>query len=183
MARAGRAADAADPALVTDIGNDLMYEAPIDQIAAWVERCSSTNFWRNVRIVMTRLPVGNIDHVPEWKFRVLRRLMFPKGSLPYATIAARARELDERLVDLAAAHNVTLVEQQRAWYGWDPIHLKSQVWPTAWHTILSPLTGGAVAPPRRIRAWRKRSTCAAARRRGGGGSASSSEDASPAPTG
>jgi hypothetical protein len=129
--------DVPTAALVTDIGNDLMYEAPVEKIVTWVTSCLDELARHQARIVMTRLPVANIDQVPEWKFRVLRRAMFPRGSLPYATIAARARELDDRLHAIAVERGITQIEQSPAWYGWDPIHLKSSSWPTIWHHILS----------------------------------------------
>ncbi len=133
-------------ALVTDIGNDLMYEAPVDKIVAWVTGCLDALEKHEARIVMTRLPVANIDRVPEWKFRMLRRAMFPLGRLPFATIAARARELDGRLSEIAHERGIALVEQSSDWYGWDPIHLKSSSWPTVWHHILSGWNAGQSPP-------------------------------------
>jgi hypothetical protein len=136
-------------ALVTDIGNDLLYEAPVERIVEWVTRCLDALDERKARIVMTRLPVANIEHVPEWKFRLIRRLSFPRGRSSFNTIATRARELDERLAEIAAARQITVVEQHRAWYGWDPIHLTSRAWPAAWHRILSPLGDAPVEPAAR----------------------------------
>jgi hypothetical protein len=124
-------------ALVTDIGNDVMYEAPVEKIVEWVTRCFDQLDRYGARIVMTRLPVANIDRVPEWKFRVLRRLMFPRGRIPYAAIAARARELDERLSEVATRRGIAQVRQDPAWYGWDPIHFRSSAWPEVWHRVLS----------------------------------------------
>ena len=131
-------------ALVSDIGNDLLYEAPVERIVDWVSGCLDKLEGLEARVVMTRLPMDNIEHVPPWKFRLLRRLMFPRGTLSYETIAGRARELDERLRTIAAERNVKLVEQSRAWYSWDPIHIKSEAWPQAWHHILS---GWTESPP------------------------------------
>ena len=136
-------------ALVTDIGNDLLYEQPIEKIADWVSRALDKLIEQDAKIVMTRMPVANIDHLPEWKFRVLRRAMFPRGRLPFREIALRARELDSRLVEVAAARGIPLIEQQRAWYGWDPIHLKSGAWPRAWQQILSAWTGAPADPAAR----------------------------------
>jgi hypothetical protein len=141
--------DVPTAALVTDIGNDLLYEAPVERIVEWVTRCLDNLIELNVRTVMTRLPVANIEHVSEWKFRVIRRLSFPKGRSSFATIAGRARELDQRLLEVASARGIATVEQQRAWYGWDPIHLTSRSWPAAWHKILSPLGDAMVEPAKR----------------------------------
>ena len=133
-------------ALVTDIGNDLLYETPVDKIVTWVTGCLDKLAALDARVVMTRLPVENLDHVPEWKFRLLRRLMFPRGGLRFATIKERVHDLDARLRELAAARGIPLVEQPPAWYGWDPIHLHRRQWPSAWHTILSSWSDNPPAP-------------------------------------
>ena len=93
---------------------------------------------------MTRLPMDNIEHVPPWKFRLLRRLMFPRGTLSYETIAGLRPRAGRAAATIAAERNVKLVEQSRAWYSWDPIHIKSEAWPQAWHHILS---GWTESPP------------------------------------
>ncbi len=133
-------------ALVTDIGNDLMYEAPVAKIVDWVSHCLDALQTHQARIVMTRLPVRNVELVPPWKFRLLRRLMFPLGTMPYSTLKERVDDLDRRLADIAAARGITLVEQDPAWYGWDPIHLKSPLWPSAWHHIVSGWSDAATEP-------------------------------------
>lgn len=136
-------------ALVTDIGNDLLYEEPVDKIVAWVTACLDKLERLQARVVMTRLPVENLDHVSEWKFRLLRRLMFPGGALPYATITERVHELDARLHELSVTRAIPLVEQPPAWYGFDAIHLKRSCWPAAWHQILSGWNDNPPAPPSR----------------------------------
>jgi len=123
-------------ALVTDIGNDLLYETPVDIIARWVTQNLDALLDLNARVVMTRLPVGNIDGLAEWKFKALRRVMFPKGRLPLSAIAERAHELDARLVEAATARQIKMVQLPPAWYGFDPIHMKRSAWPLAWHEIL-----------------------------------------------
>jgi hypothetical protein len=146
-------APASTAALVTDIGNDLLYETPVDTIAGWVTHSLDALLDLNARIVMTRLPVGNIDGLPEWKFRMLRRVMFPKGRLPLSAIAERAHELDERLVAVATARNIKMVELIPQWYGFDPIHIKPACWATAWHEILSRWSDGAEAPTPTASKW------------------------------
>jgi hypothetical protein len=121
---------------VTDIGNDLLYEQPVDMIAGWVTQTLDRLLDLNTRIVMTRLPIGNIEGLAEWKFRMLRRMMFPKGRLPLSAIAERARELDQRLGEIATARQIKQVVLTPEWYGFDPIHIKPSCWPAAWHETL-----------------------------------------------
>ncbi|HEY2837956.1 MAG TPA: hypothetical protein VGJ26_02320 [Pirellulales bacterium] len=133
-------------ALVTDIGNDLLYESSVDTIARWVTQSLDELLALDARIVMTRLPIGNIEGLAEWKFRMLRRVMFPKGRLPLSAIAERARELDARLVEAATARRIQMVELTPEWYGFDPIHIKPSCWPTAWHEILRRWSDAEDAP-------------------------------------
>jgi hypothetical protein len=58
----------------------------------------------------------------------------------FATISAQACELDQRIVELARARGVGLVEQQTLWYGWDPIHIRRRFWASAWRQMLAPWT-------------------------------------------
>ncbi len=65
-------------ALVTDIGNDLFYDQPLDQIVGWVECCLARLAALDARIVMTRLPIVNLPRLSERRFRLLRKIFFPK---------------------------------------------------------------------------------------------------------
>lgn len=125
-------------ALVTDIGNDLMYEAPVERIVDWVGECIDRLLAIDARVAVSRLPLANIATLSEFKFRVLRQLMFPLGRLDLATISARAIELDERIVELACSRGVALVQQRTEWYGFDPIHFRRRNWPAAWRQMLAP---------------------------------------------
>ena len=125
-------------ALITDIGNDLLYEAPVERIVFWVGQCLDRLLAIRARVVISRLPVANIASLSELRFRLLRRAMFPLGRLDFATISARAFELDQRIVELAVSRGVALVEQQALWYGWDPIHIRRRYWATAWRQMLAP---------------------------------------------
>jgi hypothetical protein len=127
-------------ALVTDIGNDLLYEAPVERIVDWVGQCLDRLLAKGARVAISRLPVANIAALSELRFRLLRRVMFPLGRLDFATISARAFDLDRRIVELARARDVGLVEQQTLWYGWDPIHIRRRFWPSAWRQMLAPWT-------------------------------------------
>jgi hypothetical protein len=44
-------------ALITDIGNDLFYEASVERIAEWIEQCLSRLAPLCERIVVTQLPL------------------------------------------------------------------------------------------------------------------------------
>lgn len=134
-------------ALVTDIGNDLFYGASPDQIAGWVEQCLDRLAAVEATIVMTRMPVCNLDHVRDWQFRLVRSVLFPGCRLTLAELAERALTLDARLVEIARQRGCRTVEPQACWYGFDPIHIKRQHWRGAWGEILAPWSAEQECPP------------------------------------
>jgi hypothetical protein len=129
-------------ALVTDIGNDLVYDVEVPQVAAWIEAAIDRLERAQARVVMTLLPVETIKTLSEWRFRIFRTLLFPRCSLSLQTLATRAYELNDRVRELGQRRGVRLVEQRAWWYGLDPIHPRIRHWPTVWHEYLSPWREG-----------------------------------------
>jgi len=123
-------------ALLTDIGNDLFFEALPEQIVAWVENCLERLAQVEARAVMTRMPMFNLDRMNARWFLVMRSIFFPFSRLTLPVLGQRARELDERLCRLAHERGCRLVEQRAGWYGLDPIHIKLAHWSAAWHDVL-----------------------------------------------
>jgi hypothetical protein len=137
-------------ALITDIGNDLLYHAPVDQIVAWITRLLERLEGLGIRTTMTGLPICNLTELSPTRFLFFRSLFVPVCRLSRDETVRRAVELDDRLRELASRRGVNWLEQRADWYGIDPIHLRARAWPTAWHEILSSLaTGDNAAPPPR----------------------------------
>jgi hypothetical protein len=124
-------------ALVTDVGNDLLYGVPVPQIASWVESCLDRLRSAGARIVLTALPLCTIERISPKQYLMLRSILIPRCRLPRDTVLDRARQLDRRLRDMAHKHEIALVEHRPEWYGFDPIHLRRRSFPTAWPEILS----------------------------------------------
>lgn len=124
-------------ALITDVGNDLLYDVPVPQIVAWVETCVERLQRFGARIVLTPLPLRGIRGLARTKFVILRSVLFPGCRLTHAMVLQRAAELDRGLRTLAHDHGVRLVEHQAGWYGFDPIHIRWWRRPAAWHEMLS----------------------------------------------
>ena len=66
-------------ALVTDIGNDIVYGSDSEQIIQWVEICLEKLSQQYDRLIVTRLPHETILATPPGKFRFLSSLLFPKS--------------------------------------------------------------------------------------------------------
>jgi hypothetical protein len=133
-----RAPTLATAALITDVGNDIVYGASVAEIVAWVQSCVEQLTRLNARIVMTQLPLQTVRTISERRFRFFRSILFPSSRVPLRTAVDRAIELNERLCDLCARHAIAFVEPRPAWYGFDPIHIRMRHWPQAWLEMLRP---------------------------------------------
>jgi hypothetical protein len=142
-------------ALITDVGNDLLYEQPVEQIAAWVEQCLERLQRVDARIVVTRLPLVNLETLSPRRYAAVRSLFFPRCRLNLAEVCQRAHQLDQRLGELAMARGVPTIAPRREWYGLDPIHVLRRRRPEAWREILSGWTGCAVNAARDAIGWHR----------------------------
>jgi hypothetical protein len=123
--------------LITDIGNDLLYEQPIERIAGWVEECLSRLAALEARTVVTLLPVDNLLTLSRARFQLMRTIFFPHSRISLDQVAERALALNERVRRLARDFGCGLVAQRSSWYGFDPIHIRARHRPTAWREILA----------------------------------------------
>ena len=124
-------------ALVTDIGNDVVYGASVDTIAGWVELCLDRLTAHGARIVLTLLPMESLACLSRWRFEVARGILFPGKRISMTYALECAHELNERLRGLGADRGVRLIEQERGWYGLDPIHITQRRLKGVWAHILS----------------------------------------------
>jgi hypothetical protein len=130
-------------ALVTDVGNDLLYEQSVEQIERWVATCIDRLAAHTDRVVLTLLPEVSPRTIGLARFLFFRTLFVPACRLSLAEIATRAAALNDVLSRLAATAGVRLVAHDPAWYGLDPIHVVSRARHTAWERMLSPGRGVA----------------------------------------
>lgn len=125
-------------ALVTDVGNDLMYEVAPEIICRWVEKILSRCQSVARRVVVTELPLATIERLGPRRYALLRRIVFPRCRLSLDEARRRARVVNEALRAAAAWHGATVVAHDAAWYGFDPIHVRRTQFARAWATILAP---------------------------------------------
>lgn len=111
-------------ALITDIGNDLMFEVPADEVAKWIESCVERLAQRDAKIVMTQLPLENIEHIGPRKYALMKRLMFPRSGISLTDLRIEVEKLSNALLEMSGRHDIQMVMPSRQWYGWDPIHIR-----------------------------------------------------------
>lgn len=124
-------------ALITDIGNDILYGVEVPQIVAWVAVAIDRLQSAEARICMTLLPVSSIECLGPTRFVLFRQLLFPRCRLSLSEVCRRAAGIHDELLKLGQSRGVSLVEHDALWYGFDPIHIRQRHWRTAWPRILS----------------------------------------------
>jgi hypothetical protein len=137
-------------ALVTDVGNDVLYGAAPDRILTWVEQAVARLQDQGAEVVLTDLPMESIETIGRLRFAAFRSLFVPSCRLDVDEVRLRSRTVQQGLIDLASRREIVLVRLQPEWYGIDPIHIRPRYWAAAWRTILSGGDSSAVdvAPQR-----------------------------------
>jgi hypothetical protein len=123
-------------ALVTDIGNDLIYEEPVARIAGWVERCLDRLAAARAETTVTLWPIENLKTLSRPRYYLMRSLLVPSSRIGLAEISRRAIELDGHVERLARERGMHVVRHRSEWYGFDPIHIRISRRRQAWREIL-----------------------------------------------
>lgn len=123
-------------ALVTDVGNDILYGYSPGQTLAWVGEVLGRLRRVTDDIVVTDLPVAGIRRLSRPKFLALRSILVPSCRLSLSHVLERAVLVNDGLEELSAAHGARLAHLDPAWYGFDPIHIRPSLWRAAWQQIL-----------------------------------------------
>lgn len=129
----GRGDTAKPLALLTDIGNDLLYGFPAAQVAAWVAEGLRRLAEHGARTALTRLPLASVAAVGPARYRAFRSFFVPGCRLSLSAVKEAAVDLDARVVSLAAEHGAVLLDQPGMWYGLDPIHVRRRHLPDLFH--------------------------------------------------
>jgi hypothetical protein len=124
-------------ALLTDVGNDLVYGVPVERIAAWIKTCLDRLARHRCEIVMTLLPLQRLERLSPRQVKLATALLFPGRKSLWPGLLEQAHELDERLRRMGQAHGARLVEPAADWYGLDPIHLRRSLRREAWNHVVS----------------------------------------------
>jgi hypothetical protein len=134
-------------ALVTDIGNDMLYGVSPNQMLEWVEHCLDRLASIDATILMTQMPAASIGRLGERRFQFFRRMFFPRSKLSLVDARVLVREINERLITIGHKRKIPVISPSASWYGFDPIHFKwnkkRQAWPellAAWRAIDEPFS-------------------------------------------
>lgn len=123
--------------LVTDIGNDLLYRETVDTTYGWVADAMRRLGDLGIRTAMTFLPWERCSQMSAFKYHTFKQIMYPGKTVPWHEMCRRAPELNARLEQLADDLGIKHMHPPAKWYGFDPVHIRSQCRSEAWATILS----------------------------------------------
>ncbi|ALQ52099.1 SGNH/GDSL hydrolase family protein [Nitrosomonas ureae] len=110
-------------ALLTDIGNDILYGLPPQQILRALEWCINQLQNHSAQIVVTNLPITSIKSLSERRYIFFRNIFYPSCQLSRDETINRAEVVHHGLVDMAAQWHFKLYEQEPDWFGLDGIHV------------------------------------------------------------
>lgn len=140
-------------ALLTDIGNDLLYGFSAAQVAEWVRETVRRLADRGATITITGLPLASIGRVGPARYRALRACYVPGCRLPLESLKTAADDLHARIVEIAAERGATLIHQPGEWYGLDAIHIRRERLDDLWQAA-GDAWGFAAASAGRRGTWR-----------------------------
>jgi hypothetical protein len=123
-------------ALITDVGNDILYGASPGQILEWVGEALVRLRRVTDDVVVTGLPLDSIRRLSPAKFLAFRTFLFHRCRLTFPQATDAAEEIDTGLAGLAARHEARFVGLRPEWYGFDPVHFRPGRWGAAWREIL-----------------------------------------------
>ena len=138
---------AATRALITDVGNDIIYGFSPDQTIGWIEEATERLHRFTSNITLTDLPLASIRALSNAKYLALRSIIAPQCRLSLVQVVDGTERVNEGLIELARRHGLSLLHLKPEWYGVDPIHIRPSLWHRAWQEILGAPIERAVRPP------------------------------------
>ena len=143
------AADRPRVAVVTDIGNDLLYGFSVEQLASWVDETLLRLRQRGFCVAVTRLPLASIAGVGPFRYRLLKTLFVPGCPLALEQIKEWSAAIDQAVVRLATAQAAAVIDQPAGWYGFDAIHVRRPQLTELWRTAAATwgVDAGRTRPP------------------------------------
>ena len=127
---------AAQPlALLTDVGNELLYGLGVAAVAGGVREAARRLADRGAALAITGLPLASIARVGRVRYRLLRTLYVPGCLLSLGDIQDASRWLDDELRAIAADTGAMFLEQPADWYGLDALHVKRSRLDELWASV------------------------------------------------
>lgn len=135
-------------AMITDVGNDLIYGFSPDTVTTWVREVASRLAARQAKLAIVRLPLQSVARASELRYLAVRAAFSPWLKLNFAQMKEAATLLDENLQKIARDFGAEIIDQPGEWYGLDVIHIRlrqiHKLWNAACDAWELPLQGEPV---------------------------------------
>jgi len=111
-------------ALLTDVGNDLLYTGDTRLVLRWVETCVNRLREMGADVGITAPPVSSVVRLGPLRYLALRSLFFPRSRMSRQQAFQLLGRLQDGLGRMAEQPGVNLLPVERDWYGLDRFHIK-----------------------------------------------------------
>jgi len=108
-------------ALITDIGNDIMYGVPVSEITSCLNSLLQKLDAIGAEVFVHPIPIDFADDVSERQFRILRSIFYPNSAIDYTGAAIAVSTINDFLRD-SAGGRVHLLPNMKDFSGIDKIH-------------------------------------------------------------
>ena len=136
LLRSGVSKNSQRLAVITDIGNDLLYGFSTEQLAEWLEEVIHRLQQQQFDIVITKLPVESIESVGPFRFRFLKTFFVPGCRQSLEEIKEQSRQVNDNIVHIAKKYQISVIEQPGSWYGLDAIHIRRSCLEDFWRRVV-----------------------------------------------
>ena len=126
-------------ALITDIGNDIMYGVSSEKIINGLQYLVNALGEFKTNIFITSIPVDLENDISELRFHIIRQIFFPRSPIKYSQASNNITVINKFILQ-SSNKKVTVINDMNQFCGIDKIHysiLKSQ---SAWSHIAKKLT-------------------------------------------
>lgn len=127
----------APKALITDVGNDIVFGVPVPRILEWVATCDDTFHRARADLIITLPPRDRLERLSDLHFKVARTVIFPGSRLTRPDMLEAVNALRSGLIALAERTGAIVIDPPAEWYGIDPIHVRRGLRTDVWKSIFA----------------------------------------------
>jgi hypothetical protein len=135
-------------ALISDIGNDIMYGVPIQKLIQDLEKSirDLSDFCSHVFTVP--IPCKKIENLSHWQINALKRFLFPTCQLSPGQIISSIQTVNQLLSEINTP-KFTLLKTMDDCIGWDRAHYDLSKMHIAWNKIIDQIAQELSIKPNR----------------------------------
>jgi hypothetical protein len=138
-------------ALITDIGNDIMYGIPAEKIIGGLKSIFDELNKLEANIFITTIPVDLKKDISEFYFHILRKFFFPRSTVEYNRAWEAIQSINTFILQ-PLNKNIIVIDEMNEFCGVDKIHFSLLKSCSAWSHIAGNLTSSfAVNAPPKLR--------------------------------